>query len=39
MQPWLRNLLVLGLIGFVFLAASQVALAFEAEDLPFSFGP
>lgn len=39
MQPWLRNLLVLGLIGFFFLAASQVALAFEAEDLPFSFGP
>ncbi|MDI9440108.1 MAG: hypothetical protein ACOX46_07280 [Limnochordia bacterium] len=39
MQPWVRSLCVLGLIAFAFLAVSTTAAAFEAEDLPFGFGP
>lgn len=39
MEPWLRSLIVLSLLGCLFLAAGQPAAAFEAEDLPFGFGP
>jgi hypothetical protein len=39
LDPWLRRLVVLSLIGFLFLAAPAQASAFEAEDLPFGFGP
>ncbi|NMB02226.1 MAG: hypothetical protein GX971_12040 [Firmicutes bacterium] len=39
MDAWFRSLIIISLIGIVSLVCSQSAMAFEAEDLPFGFGP
>jgi len=39
LEPWLRRLFALCLMGCMFLVASCSAAAFEAEDLPLGFGP
>ncbi len=39
LEPQWRSLIILGLIGFIALTVCQGAMAFEAEDMPFGFGP